>query len=179
MGDRPSWINRRSPDPTTSPSLQQMFALARQMGYEMCPIARQPDAQRRPPASRPFPDQNRGFRPQPRTGRDYSRIKCFSCGEFGHMQTRCQDRTLLFPSNRQVGTCNLITGHNATETIIRETLRRQGPHPHRSIRTSLDPLVIFMHHIDSNHSITGSYNHTYSSTFEFMYRNMHVIHGSE
>ena len=59
------------------------------------------------------------------------------------------------PSNRQVGTFNLITGHNATETIIRETLRRPGPHSHRSIRTSLDPLVIFMHHIDSNRSITG------------------------
>ena len=44
--DRPSWTNRRSPDPTTSPSLQQMFALARRMGYEMRPIARQPDAQR-------------------------------------------------------------------------------------------------------------------------------------
>ena len=89
VDDRPSCTNRRSPDPTTSPSLQQMFALARQMGYEMRPIARQPDAQRRPPGSRSFPDQNRGFRPQPRTGRGYSRIKCFSCGEFGHMQTRC------------------------------------------------------------------------------------------
>ena len=68
-----------------------------------------------------------------------------------------QDRTLPFPSssNRQVGTFNLITGHNATETIIRETLRRPGPHPHQSIRTSLDPFVIFMHHIDSNRSITG------------------------
>ena len=102
-------------------SLQQ----AHRMGYEMRPIARQPDAQRRPLGSRPFPDQNRGFRPQPRTGRDYSRIKSSS-------------------------TCNLIIGHNVTETIIRETLRRPGPHPHRSIRTSLDPLVIFMHHIDSN-----------------------------
>ena len=36
------------------------------------------------------PDQNRGFRPPARIGGDYSRIKCFSCGEFGHMQSRCQ-----------------------------------------------------------------------------------------
>ena len=44
IGDRPSWNdNRISPDPSTSPSLQQMFALARRMGYEMRPIARQPD----------------------------------------------------------------------------------------------------------------------------------------
>ena len=66
-----------------------------------------------------------------------------------------QDRTLPFPSNRQVGTFNLITGHNAMEMIIRESLRRPGPHPHRSIRTSLDPLVILMQRIDSNRSITG------------------------
>ena len=79
-----------------------------------------------------------------------------------------QDRILPFHSNRQVGIFNLITGHNTTEATIRETLRRPGPHPHRSMRTSLDPLVIFMHHIDSNRSITGYYDHTYSSTFEFM-----------
>ena len=98
VGNRPPW-NRRSPDTSAPPSLQQMFALARRMGYEMRPIAGQPDAQRRPLGNRPPPpDQNRGFRPPARTGRDYSRIKCFSCGEFGHMQSRCQrpDSTLPF-----------------------------------------------------------------------------------
>ena len=97
VGDRPPW-NRRSPDTSTPPSLQQMFALARRMGYEMRPIAGQPDAQCRPPGNHSSPDQNRGFRPPARTGRDYSRIKCFSCGEFGHMQSRCQrpDSTLPF-----------------------------------------------------------------------------------
>ena len=54
IGDRPSWNNyRRSPDPSASPSLQQMFALARHMGYEMRPIARQLDVQRRPSVSPP------------------------------------------------------------------------------------------------------------------------------
>ena len=97
VGDHPPW-NRRSPDASVPPSLQQMFALARRMGYEMRPIAEQSDAQRRPPGNRSPPDQNRGFRPPARTGRDYSRIKCFSCGEFGHMQSRCQrpDSTLPF-----------------------------------------------------------------------------------
>ena len=89
VGDRPSWTNRRSPDPVTSPSKQQMFALACRMGYDMRPIARQPDAQRQSSGNRSFPDQSRGFRSQAHTGRDYSRIKCFSCGEFGHMQARC------------------------------------------------------------------------------------------
>ena len=90
IGDRPSWNdNRRSPDPSASPILQQMFTLARRMGYEMRPIARQTDVQRRPLGNRPPTDHNRGFRPQTPTNRDYSRIKCFSCGEFGHMQTHC------------------------------------------------------------------------------------------
>ena len=97
VGDRPTW-NRRSPDTSTSPSLQQMFALARRMGYEMHPIAGHLDAQRRPPGNRPSSEQNRGFRPPARTGRDYSRIKCFSCGEFGHVHNRCQrlDSSLPF-----------------------------------------------------------------------------------
>ena len=48
--------------------------------YEMRPIARQRDAPRQPQGYRSFSDQNRGFRSQTRTGRDYSRIKCISCG---------------------------------------------------------------------------------------------------
>ena len=88
-----------------------------------------------------------------------------------------QHRTLPSPSNRRAGTCNLITGHSATETTIRETLRRLGPHPHWSIGTSFDPLVILMHHIDLIHSVTGYQYNTYSSTNEVMYRNMRIIHG--
>ena len=53
VGDHSPWNNRRPLEPTTTPTLQQMFS------------------------------------PQARTGRDYSRIKCFSCGKFGHMRTRC------------------------------------------------------------------------------------------
>ena len=40
VGDRPPWANRRPPDTSGVPTLQQMFALARRMGYEMRPIAR-------------------------------------------------------------------------------------------------------------------------------------------
>ena len=96
VGDRPGW-NRRVNDTPATPSLQQMFALARRMGYEMRPIANQQDAQRRPPGAQPSQEQHRGFRQSVRTGRDFSRIKCFSCGEFGHMQS-CQkpDATLPF-----------------------------------------------------------------------------------
>ena len=157
MGDRPPWTNRRSPDPATSPTLQQMFALARQMGYEMRPIARQPDAQRKPPGNHSFPDQNHRHVPAGITrGSSISVVdNLVTCRPAAH------NRTLHFPSNRQVGNYNLIIGRNAMEATTRETLHRPGPHPHRSIRTSFDPHVIFMHHIDSNFSYTRYYDHTY------------------
>ena len=65
---------------------QQMFALARRMGYEMRPIARRLDAPRQAPGPR-F-SQNKDYR-APFRPRDYSRTKCFSCGQLGHTQVRC------------------------------------------------------------------------------------------
>ena len=46
VGGRPHWNNSRPPEPSTTPTLQQMFVLARRMGCEMQPIARQSDAPR-------------------------------------------------------------------------------------------------------------------------------------
>ena len=89
VGDRPPWTNRRPPETSGVPTLQQMFALAQRMRYEMRPISRQTDAPRQQPGSRSPVGQDRGFRSQPRTGRDYSKFRCFSCGQFGHMQSRC------------------------------------------------------------------------------------------
>ena len=89
VGDRGPWTNRRLPETPGGPTLQQMFALAQRMGYEMRPISRQTDAPRQQSGGRPPVGQDRGFRPQQRTGRDYSKFRCFSCGQFGHMQTRC------------------------------------------------------------------------------------------
>ena len=89
VGDSLPWNNRRPPEPSTTPTLQRMFTLA-------C---------RSNSGNRSFSDQNRGFRPQTRTGRDYSKIKCFSCGQFGHMQTRCPQPGRI-PA---VQTCRLAT----------------------------------------------------------------------
>ena len=89
VDDRPPWTNRRLPETPGVPTLQQMFALAQRMGYEMRPISRQTDAPRQQSGGRPPVGQDRGFRPQQRTGRDYSKFRCFSCGQFGHMQARC------------------------------------------------------------------------------------------
>ena len=43
MADRPPWTGQSNSDSTVQPTLQQMFALARKMGYEMRPIARRLD----------------------------------------------------------------------------------------------------------------------------------------
>ena len=84
--DHQQWSTQRAADPPLSPELQQMFALARRMGYEMRPIARRFDAPRQTPGPRSSPnkDYRAPFRP-----RDYSRTKCFSCGQLGHTQVRC------------------------------------------------------------------------------------------
>ena len=84
--DRQQWNTQRAAEPPLSPELQQMFALARRMGYEMRPIARRFDAPRQTPGSRQSP--NRDYR-APFRPRDYSRTKCFSCGQLGHTQVRC------------------------------------------------------------------------------------------
>ena len=95
VGDRPPWTDRRPPEASGALTLQQMFALARRMGYEMRPISRQ--TARQQPGGRPPVNQNRGFRSQPRTGRDYSKFKCFSRGQFGHMQSRCPSPDASLP----------------------------------------------------------------------------------
>ena len=80
--DRQQWNTQRAAEPPLSPELQQMFALARRMGYEMRPIARRSDAPRRTPGPQTSPGQ--GYHAPFRPGRDYSKIKCFSCGQMGH-----------------------------------------------------------------------------------------------
>ena len=96
--DRQQWNTQRAAEPPLSPELQQMFALARRMGYEMRPIARRFDAPRQTPSPRSSPnkDYRAPFRP-----RDYSRTKCFSCGQLGHTQVRCPkpDSSLPFRSS--------------------------------------------------------------------------------
>ena len=99
MADRPLWNGLSNIDLTVPPTLQQLFALARKMGYEMRPIARRLDNMHQPSRSPRVPyTPNQGYRPPFRPVRDYSRIKCFSCGQFGHTQAHCPkpDSTLPY-----------------------------------------------------------------------------------
>ena len=88
-----------------------------------------------------------------------------------------RDRTLPCRLNQQDGTSNPTTGLLGTATTVRETLNRSGHHPHRSIRTSSGPTVIFSCHIDLVTSNEGNRYHNYSFTIKYMYRNMYVPNG--
>ena len=96
MMDHSQWTGQGATEPNMPPSLQQMFMLARRMGYEMRLIARRTGATRQAPSSPSIMGQ--GYRASFRPGRDYSKVKCFSCGRMGHTQARCPkpDSSLLF-----------------------------------------------------------------------------------
>ena len=96
MMDRSQWTGQGVSEPSIPPSLSQMFALTKRMGYEMRPIARranQPSGSPRTPLA-----SGQGYCPPFRQGRVFTRIKCFSCGQMGHTQARCPkpDSTVPF-----------------------------------------------------------------------------------
>ena len=115
-------------EPPLSPELQQMFALARHMGYEMRPIARRFDAPRQTPGPRSSPNKEyrAPFRPS-----DYSRTKCFSCGQLGHTHKFVAPNwTHLFRSGQVDGLTGRMDHSEVVEDPHRETKYRPGPNPH-------------------------------------------------
>ena len=76
------WTGRGITEPQMSPSLQQMFALARWMGYEMRLIARRSGTACQTPSSPRMTGQS--YRAPFRQGFDYSKVKWFSGGQMGH-----------------------------------------------------------------------------------------------
>ena len=96
MMDRLQWTRQGVSEPVITPSLSQMFALAKRMGYKMQPIARR--ANQPPGSPRTLFASGQGYHPPFRQRRDFTRIKCFSCGQMEHMQARCPkpDPTLPF-----------------------------------------------------------------------------------
>ena len=88
MMDHSQWTGWCAIEPNMPPPLQQMFALARRMGYEMRPIGRHTGATHQTPSAPRLTAQ--GYRAPFRPGRDYSKVKCFGCGNMGHTQARSQ-----------------------------------------------------------------------------------------
>ena len=146
MGDRPPWINRRAPEPIATPTLQKMFALARRMGYEMHPIARQPDAQRQAPGNRPISDQNRDSAPRHGPVGTTPRLSASIVDNLDICRPVAHDRTLPYHLSRRDGIFNPTVVNSGMVVTRRETLHRPGPHPHRSVRTPFDPQFTFIHH---------------------------------
>ena len=96
MMDHSQWTGQGVSEPAIPPSLSKKFALAKRMGYEMRPIAHL--ANQPPGSPQTLFASGQGYRPPFQQGRDFTRIKCFSCGQMGHTQACCPkpDPTLPF-----------------------------------------------------------------------------------
>ena len=101
MMEHSQWTGRGTTEPNMPPSLQQI-ALALRMGYEMRPIARHSGTIRQAPISPRMTGQ--GYRAPFRQVCDYSKVKCFSCGQMGHTQARCHKPVSSLPFRWMVGT---------------------------------------------------------------------------
>ena len=87
-------------------------------------------------------------------------------------------RTHPYHSDLRVGNSSPTIVNNGMAIINRETLHRPGPHPHRSTFISFKPHAIIMHQTKFIPLTAGYFNQFYSTTIEFMYRNMFVNCGS-
>ena len=129
MAYRPSWTGQSNSDSVVPPTLQQMFALARKMGYEMRPIARRLDDTR-------HLDLRERPSPQVKDTVDHSGPVVTFLGSSASVAVNsdmlrlvARGQTRLFRTNRPVGVCNLIINNIRTSLRLRETLFRPGPHP--------------------------------------------------
>ena len=113
--DRQQWNTQRAAEPPLSPELQQMFALARRMGYEMRPIACRSDAPRRTPGPQTSPGQ--GYRASAAVRWDIRRLGA-------------PNRIHPYHFDQTVGVTGRIGHSDTTSDPHKETKYRPGPDPH-------------------------------------------------
>ena len=99
-----------------------------------------------------------------REHRDYSKIKCFSCGNMGHTSRLVvQSQIQHFHSDRMAETSSQMFHDSGLTVPHRETRSRPGPHPHHAIHQDLtsSSFSSSVHTSDSfnfhvNHSAVGN-----------------------
>ena len=122
--DRQQWNTQRAAEPPLSPELQQMFALAHRMGYEMRPIARRFDAPRQTPGPRSSP--NKEYLDHVTIpGPNVSAVVSWDTLKFV-----APNRTHLSHSGQVDGWTGRIDPNEIVEDLHRETKYRPGPNPH-------------------------------------------------
>ena len=139
--DQQQWNARRAAEPPLSPELQQMFALARRMGYEMRPIAHRLDTPRQTPGppSSPNKEYRAPFRPC-----NYSNV--LAVASWDTHKFVAPNRTHLSHSGRTGGSTGQMDHSDVMEDHHRETKYRPGPNPHWPVCHRFGPRFIINRH---------------------------------
>ena len=127
MVDRQQWNTQRAAEPPLSPELQQMFALARRMGYEMRPIARRFDAPRQTPGPRSSQIRNIALHFDHVT---ISRLNVSAVVSWDTLKFVAPNRTHLFHSGQVDGWTGRMDPSEIVEDLHREMKYRPGPNPY-------------------------------------------------
>ena len=141
--DRQQWNTQRAAEPPLSPELQQMFALARRMGYEMRPISRRFDAPRQTPGSRQTPNRIIALHLNHATTPGLSVLAVVS---WDILRFAVQNRTHLFRSGQVDGSTGRTDLDGIVEHPHRETKYRPGPNPHWPVCHRIGPRFIHACH---------------------------------
>ena len=170
MVNRPPWNNGKPPEPSTSPTL----CLHWHVGCDTrCVLS--PDRQTAIDRTR-FRTKivDLALRRTPTgTTRDSS-VSAVTSLDTCHMRTRCPQLDASLPF-RQVGWQLQSDNRQQRDGVNQqETIHRPRPYPHRSVFTSSRLHVIIMHQHTFIPLTAGYFIQSYSTTSEFMYRNIHV-----
>ena len=141
--DRQQWNTQRAAEPPLSPELQQMFALARRMGYEMRPISRRFDAPRQTPALVNLRIGSIALHLNHATTPGLSVLAVVS---WDTLKFAVQNRTHLFRSGQVDGSTGRTDLDGIVEHLHRETKYRPGPNPHWPVCHRIGPRFIHACH---------------------------------